>query len=174
MTEAAHFVVGAAICRYVRSKPLALALAFASHFALDAIPHFEHPRLIGMKSWIPVAAVGWLLALSAGLAIWLRFRPSQGSAGGYHLYLIAGGFLGGLVDQLMFWSGRGGPLGVIWEANRQAHWWEARYRSLTQDPQIGPPAAVAACVVEIGLAALATWLLFRARAGGVSGARDEE
>ena len=44
MILSTHAVIGAAIGAYVPSNPaLALALGFASHFALDAIPHWDYP-----------------------------------------------------------------------------------------------------------------------------------
>jgi hypothetical protein len=39
-----HAIVGASIASFMPSHPIAVAaLAFASHFALDAIPHWDYP-----------------------------------------------------------------------------------------------------------------------------------
>jgi hypothetical protein len=44
MILSTHAVVGAALASFVPSHPLAaLVIGFASHFALDAIPHWDYP-----------------------------------------------------------------------------------------------------------------------------------
>jgi hypothetical protein len=44
MTLTTHAIVGAALASFLTSSPLAAAaVAFASHFALDAIPHWDYP-----------------------------------------------------------------------------------------------------------------------------------
>jgi hypothetical protein len=44
MTLTTHAIVGAALASFLSSSPLAAAaVAFASHFALDAIPHWDYP-----------------------------------------------------------------------------------------------------------------------------------
>ena len=44
MILSTHAVVGAALASFVPSHPFAaLVLGFASHFALDAIPHWDYP-----------------------------------------------------------------------------------------------------------------------------------
>ena len=44
MTLTTHAIVGAALASFLTASPLAAAaLAFASHFALDAIPHWDYP-----------------------------------------------------------------------------------------------------------------------------------
>jgi hypothetical protein len=44
MTLSTHAVVGAAIASFLPSHPAAsFVLGFASHFALDAIPHWDYP-----------------------------------------------------------------------------------------------------------------------------------
>lgn len=44
MTLTTHAIVGAALASFLTASPLAAAaVAFASHFALDAIPHWDYP-----------------------------------------------------------------------------------------------------------------------------------
>jgi hypothetical protein len=44
VTLTTHAIVGAALASFLTSSPLAAAVAaFASHFALDAIPHWDYP-----------------------------------------------------------------------------------------------------------------------------------
>ena len=45
MTASNHALVGSAIALTVKQPLLALPLAFASHFVLDALPHFGYPGL---------------------------------------------------------------------------------------------------------------------------------
>jgi hypothetical protein len=44
MTLATHAIAGAAIASFIPGRPvLAFTLGFASHFVLDAIPHYDYP-----------------------------------------------------------------------------------------------------------------------------------
>jgi hypothetical protein len=46
MTLATHAITGAAVASFVPQNPfLGFALGFASHFAIDAIPHYDYPIL---------------------------------------------------------------------------------------------------------------------------------
>jgi hypothetical protein len=160
MTETAHFVVGAAICRRVRCKPLGLALAFASHFVLDAIPHFEHPRVLGWASWTPVVLATWSATLAVGIMLWAHFRPGDTYHRWTRLYLIGGGLLGGLLDQLKEWMG---PHSLAWSANKVSHWWMPRFMALPSHAGMTIALALVMTVVELAVIALGLWFLFRAR-----------
>lgn len=72
MTASNHFVTGALIAVAVRQPVLAVPLAFASHFALDALPHFGFAGQSGIGQglrrrasltviWFDV--VSWLLLM---------------------------------------------------------------------------------------------------------------
>jgi hypothetical protein len=128
MQSPAHFLIGGAICRQVRCKPLGLMLALASHFALDALPHFEDPSIL------PRSISGWaghhwgaLLAaaqVSVGLlaiAVWWRWRAHEGSGVGEVMYVIAGGLIACAPDYLHWIAGLNT---VVNELNRGSHrWW---------------------------------------------------
>jgi hypothetical protein len=63
---ATHAVVGAAIASLIPDHPLGAFLAgVASHFAIDAIPHWDYP----LRSMFRGADKGTALALDRGLAI---------------------------------------------------------------------------------------------------------
>lgn len=47
MTATNHAITGSAIALAVKEPLLALPLAFASHFVLDAIPHYGLEKLVG-------------------------------------------------------------------------------------------------------------------------------
>src|SRR6266478_1396934 len=84
-----HAIVGAAIASLVPNHPaLAFASGMASHFAIDAIPHWDYPlRAISVKpntnaglrlSWFLCRDLG-LIALDAcvglAVAVWLYATP---------------------------------------------------------------------------------------------------
>jgi hypothetical protein len=73
MILSTHAVVGAALASFVPSHPFAaFVIGFASHFALDAIPHWDYPiksRLVNPKIAAPMVFDRALLqdALTIGL-----------------------------------------------------------------------------------------------------------
>lgn len=51
MTASVHAVTGAAVALAVRRPELAIPLAFISHFAVDALPHYEPQEIeVGLNS----------------------------------------------------------------------------------------------------------------------------
>lgn len=91
MTLTTHAIVGAAIASVIPAHPcLAIAAAFASHFLLDAVPHWDYPIRSDSVNPNVAAAMkydGALLAdvltigvdamLGLGLALLLLERPSN-------------------------------------------------------------------------------------------------
>jgi hypothetical protein len=91
LTLTTHAIVGAAIASIIPAHPsLAIAAAFASHFLLDAIPHWDYPIRSDSVNPNVAAAMkydGALLAdilmigtdaiLGIGLALLLLARPSN-------------------------------------------------------------------------------------------------
>ena len=110
MILATHAVVGAAIASLIPDHPLGAFLAgVASHFAIDAIPHWDYP----LRSMFRGADKGAPLALDRGLvidfslialdafaglalAIWLFATPAT------MLTIVMGIFGGILPDPLQF------------------------------------------------------------------------
>lgn len=72
MTLTNHLLTGAAISKFV-PWPIAVPLAFASHFALDALPHFGfrsfEERKQHLRFWWSVLVLDHVLAIL--LSIWL-------------------------------------------------------------------------------------------------------
>jgi hypothetical protein len=72
MILSTHAVVGAALATFVPSHPVAaFMMGFASHFALDAIPHWDYPiksRSVNPRIGAPMVFDNALLqdALSIG------------------------------------------------------------------------------------------------------------
>ncbi len=70
MTATNHALTGAAIALAVKQPALAIPLAFISHFALDAIPHFGvPPGQFVFKKYFKIVAID--LSIAAILALTL-------------------------------------------------------------------------------------------------------
>ena len=110
MTLTTHAIVGAAVVSLIPQHPvLGLCAAFASHFAADAIPHWDYPIAsssvnphFGMpmkydKSfWFDVVRIGSDGTLGIVLSV-LFFAPVVGS-----IMAILGAIAGMLPDPLQF------------------------------------------------------------------------
>jgi hypothetical protein len=167
MQSPAHFVVGAALCRHVRWKPAGLAIAFASHFALDAIPHFEDPSIL--PRWLsPWAGRNWeLILLSAQLAlipltaaVWLRFTGDGKGGARRAAYMIAGGLLACTPDYISrFMHGQG----VVAWLNSAAHLsWVRPYLWAVRTHYEWRPLIVLICLgLELAVFVVGAWALFR-------------
>lgn len=72
MTSTTHLLTGAALSKFLPA-PIAIPLAFVSHFVLDALPHFgyktieERLRHLGLFKLVVIADV----AFSLLIAVWL-------------------------------------------------------------------------------------------------------
>ena len=91
-----HMLAGAAIGRGLRRPWLAWPVAFASHFALDFIPHLDDHALFGIGGGgvTPVEAASGILnfALGWALVMWVaRGQPDR-------RVLLGGAFFGIVID----------------------------------------------------------------------------
>lgn len=111
MTLATHAITGAALASFVPTHPaLAFTLGFASHFLLDAIPHWDypifsdsiHPKKENQKMKIDRAffrdAIDFSFDSLIGLGISMLAFASPASA----IAIIAGALGGILPDPLQF------------------------------------------------------------------------
>jgi hypothetical protein len=174
MQSPAHFVVGAAICRYTRCRPLGLFAAFLSHFVLDAIPHFEDPSIL--PQWLaPFAGRHWGLLLEGAQAVvlllavlvWLSFSGCDRQQASPP-YVILGGLLACLPDYIARVCG---PVEPIASLNDWSHrLWTGPYVSfLSAHRNWRPPVSVACIAAELLVFAFGSWMLFRrpeSREGG--------
>jgi len=62
MTGATHMFVAATVYSFAKNKPVGLALAFGSHFLLDAIPHYELSLTL---NYLFAIATGFFLCFAA-------------------------------------------------------------------------------------------------------------
>ncbi|MBC7708386.1 hypothetical protein H7Y63_04125 [Polaromonas sp.] len=87
MTVTNHLLTGAVIGKFL-PLPLAIPAAFASHFILDALPHFGFKSIPNTKSrkalFISVLVLDFILAVA--LSIWLI---SHGRTGQFLIGLVA-------------------------------------------------------------------------------------
>ena len=167
MQPPAHFLAGAAVCRHVRWAPLGLALAFTSHFVLDALPHFEDPSILPRRL-AATAGENWGLALwgthiaTVVLAalVWMRFATAWRKERRRIAYLIVGGLLACLPDYLgRIWD----PGGVVGYLNTESHrWWFVPYiQAVRGHPEWQPTIAFACIAIELVVCGISGWLLLR-------------
>lgn len=71
MTLTNHLLTGAALSKFL-PLPLAIPLAFASHFVLDALPHFGFPNIESRmkRLWLFKFVIGLDLFLAVALSTW--------------------------------------------------------------------------------------------------------
>ncbi|OGL34713.1 hypothetical protein A3F65_03395 [Candidatus Saccharibacteria bacterium RIFCSPHIGHO2_12_FULL_47_16b] len=75
MTATNHALTGAAIALAVKRPELAIPLAFASHFALDAIPHSGvPPGQFVFKKYFKIVAVDLTIAAILAVALLIIFK----------------------------------------------------------------------------------------------------
>jgi hypothetical protein len=155
---ATHAIVGAAIASLMPSDPyLAVSAAFASHFLLDAIPHWDYP--IRSNSVNPEVAAamrydGALLAdvvtiaadaiLGIGLALLLLARPSDLAL------VLCGAGAAMLPDALQFAYARFPREPLV--SLQRFHTWIHASRSLRGRPVLGVAAQVALVIFFVVVA----------------------
>jgi len=157
MTLATHAVVGAAIASAMPNYPvLGFVLAFASHFVLDAIPHWDYPLssmkkdssdrmnddMILNKNFIAdLSKIG--LDVLCGILLVLLFFTVCGP----HLFWvpIIGVFGAVLPDALQFayWKWRREPLKSL----QRFHLWIHARRNLNDKPLLGISSQVAIIIL---------------------------
>jgi len=157
MQSPAHFLVGAAICRHVRWKPLGVLLAFASHFALDALPHFEDPSILPKwisrwagHHWNAVLAAAQVVVVLLAVAAWWRLRTVERVSIGEALYVVVGGLIACSPDYL-YWVA--GLSGVLRQLNTWSHhWWFDPYLHYVRTyPENRPWVAAWCLAIESGV-----------------------
>lgn len=128
MTLATHAVVGAAAAQLFPSNPaLAFLAAFLSHFAMDAIPHWDYKLLskngedmvIGKEFIIDLMRVGFDFLLGITLSF-LFFQPE----GQPIQWTILIGAVGGVLPdplQFAYWKFRHEPLLSLQRFHIRAH-----------------------------------------------------
>lgn len=175
MQSLTHFVAGAAICRHVRWRPAGLALALVSHFALDALPHFEDPSILPPaiapfvgRIWYGLLwglAVVFLLVVAV---VWRHFSaartPCRQEAGGPRVaaYLIIGGLLAVLPDVLTQLLGERSLFGRL---NSLAHlpWFPFYHRVIMQHREWRPVVVLVCLATEALVLGLGAWWLLRSQ-----------
>lgn len=96
MTATNHVTTGALIGAIITNPFLALPLAFASHFALDSLPHWDYPGPNNSRSFVMALSIDCGLAASVLIAILFLAPPSQA------LLIAACGVAGASPDLMWF------------------------------------------------------------------------
>jgi hypothetical protein len=159
MTLTTHAVVGAAIAASMPNHPvIGFTLAFASHFVLDAIPHWDYPlssqktdkvnrlnddMIINKNFFIDLLKIG--IDMSCGFLLVLFFFTLHGS----HLFWIPmiGATGAVLPDALQFayFKWRHQPLIAL----QRFHLWIHAKRNFDDKPMIGIPFQIAVMVLVV-------------------------
>lgn len=135
MLETPHVLVGVAIATKIPDPIIALPLAFASHFVLDVIPHWN-PHLnteliryghVTRKSTV-IVAVDVAISLALGLLVALNF--SQNSS---HMLTIALGGLAGVLPDVIE-----GPYFFLKWRSKLIQRWLAFQKSIQTDTTVVP------------------------------------
>jgi hypothetical protein len=99
MVITSHVLVSMAIATYVPNTPIAMALAFASHFVLDLIPHAQAPTEFGYRPTAKTWLVVFIDLVVAQSAIMILFRG--GLRPGLFLIILAA-ILPDIIDILRY------------------------------------------------------------------------
>lgn len=123
-----HALVGSSIAAAI-GNVWALPIAFASHFALDAVPHFDDPTRMPLGSrpfWVAVIADGILVTM---LIVFFLL------SGGKSLLLIASGLLAVSPDVVhlnLVLKEKLLPEGPVYAFHRSLQWSETPYGMLVE------------------------------------------
>jgi hypothetical protein len=162
MILATHALGGTVAALLFRSNPvLAFCAAFASHFALDAIPHWDYPvrslersgqtgepiRKLDSVLLGDIARTGLDFVVGAALSFFLA-TPDGVSA----IIIVGLGVVGGVLPdflQLVYYILKAGP---ILQLQKFHQWVHAADRRLKTMPALGVP-------VQIVIAGVLAWLI---------------
>ena len=159
MTLATHAVVGAAIAASIPSHPIiGFTLAFASHFVLDAIPHWDYPLYSSKKDsgdrmnddmvlnknfLVDLSRIG--LDMSIGFLLVLIFF-TLASPNLFWIPFI--GLCGAVIPdglQFVYWKWRHQPLITL----QKSHIWIHAKKDFNDKPAIGIPFQIAVIAVAV-------------------------
>lgn len=135
MLETPHVLVGAAIATKIPNPLISLPLAFASHFVLDMVPHWN-PHLntelkkyghVTKKSTV-IVAIDVTVSLVLGSFIALSFSGDSTQM----LTIFLGGFAGVLPDVVE------GPYFFLKWKNQLVHKWLMFQKSIQVDTTVVP------------------------------------
>lgn len=147
MTLTTHAIVGAATASLIPSHPaLGFVASFASHFLVDAIPHWHYPlatlkvdkndqmnsdMIINKQFFWDILKIGFDAILGIALSF-ILFWPSYPQSFFYILFGAAGGIVPDAL-QFLYWKWRHQPLTAL----QQFHLWIHAKRDLDGKPVVG-------------------------------------
>jgi hypothetical protein len=92
MTATAHAMIGVAIAAKIGNPALAVPIALASHFALDAIPHWDssyHRRLKSKREFVIKSALDVLISFVFSFFLLKMFFPATDLIYAYFIIIIS-------------------------------------------------------------------------------------
>lgn len=191
MLSPAHFAVGAAIGATVRPRWLAPPLALASHYLLDAIPHFERlgalANAFGIAKWkFALAWQGPWIVAGVALLVWMICQAAGSGRWASWGFLMACGALAVLPDLGKFLLAASHPVNLVHEAmHTQTDWGLSLHRWLVHHGKffdvrevVTSPVAyigfLAEIAVEVGLFWLGWRVLARSAGDALHGQRHAD
>lgn len=135
MLETPHALVGAAIATKIPNPAVSLPLAFASHFVLDMVPHWnphlntelkKHGHVTKKSTYIVVADV--VLSLVLGSFVATNFATSN-----IHMFYIFGGAFFGVLPDVVE-----GPYFFLKWKNELVQKWLKFQKSIQVDTTVVP------------------------------------
>jgi len=164
MTLATHAVVGAAIASSIPHHPiLGFTLAFASHFVLDAIPHWDYPlsssktddenrmnddMVMDKTFYFDLSRIA--LDMSCGVLLALAFFSLSSP---YLFWVPIVGVCGATLPdalQFVYWKWRHQPLIAL----QRFHLWIHSKVNFNERPIIGVPFQIVVIILTIAAAKL--------------------
>lgn len=128
MTATNHVLTGAVIAASIHNPFIALPAAFASHFALDAVPHFDFANVTLTSRTFRTFLSGDIMVALACLLAFIWIQPS------YVWLIVAGGVLASspdlmwLPDFVLAQMHRKKPVyGPIRRFHSYIQWWTGPY-----------------------------------------------
>ena len=165
-----HLVVGTLCCADPRRRWHGLAVAFASHFVLDAMPHLDAPALFGvgqgatqMYSWRLAKIALSLAVLPLAWVLWCQFRR-RGCSLGVATYKIGGGLIALSPDVWVLCPGHG-SLTADLDAFAHSLWLPTWNLLACGSPTSGPQFVIASALIEIAVLLASLGLLVSSYTG---------
>lgn len=156
MILSTHAIVGGAIASLIPLHPAAAAVAgFASHFAIDAIPHWDYPlrsislgrgannRRLSFSSatLTDFAIIGFDACAGLGLALWMFATKAS-------IWTIAIGAVSAMLPDALQFLHTLYPRGLL-HALQRFHWWAHSKRVLTGMFGVGSQLAFAGMIAAL-------------------------
>lgn len=152
MMGSPHLLVGAAVGAVARRPWLAYPVAFASHIALDLVPHYDSHDMLMPVGGLPLAE-GGIAVLDFALAWWLIVLLTRGTS--FRRVALWSAFCAIVID-LVFNLPPWGPALQVWPPTARIGAWHHGMQ-----PHLAPGHWLEGLGPQVLTIALAVWTLRR-------------